>query len=87
MTALLVRCVWILLAAAWGGGLWAVLRRRRHLTERDIRRAAAWRAAYRGGVPHDDPLVAALDCALREGCEATPVAPAEVGLPSDPENG
>jgi hypothetical protein len=84
----LLRVLCAILAFIFGGGMWAVRRRHRRPTEKDFRRAEAWREASAGRPPGDDHVLIGLDLALTEGCEAQPPPPPRAErLPSDDQKG
>lgn len=64
-----LRLLWILLTILWAGGWWALARRRRLISEKDVARAEQWHAATRDLPPNEDPLLVCADLALTEGHE------------------
>lgn len=67
---IVLRLLWVVLAIVWAGGWWAVARRRRLISEKDLARAERWRNATRELSPAEDPLLVSADLALTEGCDA-----------------
>ncbi len=70
MTSLIACLLWVVLAVVWGGGLWALARRRRSVTEQNLHRAEQWREASVRRPPHEDAIMVSLDIALRDGHDA-----------------
>jgi hypothetical protein len=85
MTTLILRVLLIAVVVVWGSGLWVAARRRRLVTERDVRRSEAWHEATAGRAPHEDALLMSLDIALHEGVPTSTGDQENLSLPPEAE--